>query len=281
MKNRVLLFASVFLFLVATPVLTFAESENSGSGSSNSTSTPRPTKSPEVDHILRENEGRTPQGMVKRQENSASQSARERETKERRAFEDSSRSAFLKKREDLKEELKTRIETAKKEWETKHKELIDNLKKIKDEKKVTIVENIDARIAERNTHWVQHWSEVLTRQTQLLDKIEAKAKELQGQGKDITTVTTAIAAARTAITNAQAKVDAQAGKTYHIDVTTETTLGSNVSAAVKQMQADVKTVISAIEEVRKATQSAINALKTVLGLPISSPTASPVATTQP
>jgi DNA repair exonuclease SbcCD ATPase subunit len=189
-----------------------------------------------------------------------------------------SRSALIEKRGEIRDEFKTKLEEAKQEWKDKRAALIENLKKIKDEKKVEIVENVDARLADRNAHWVEHWTNVLTRHSELLDKIQTKATELEGQGKDITSVTSAIAAARSAITTAQAKVTEQAGKTYTIPVTTEATLGANVSATVKQMQADVKSVINLIEAVRKATQAAISALKTVAGVassPVPSPTVQP------
>lgn len=149
-----------------------------------------------------------------------------------------------------------------------------NLQKIKDTRKQTVVSNISDRIANRNTLWVSHWNVVTKRLSTILDKIQARATEASTKGKDITSVTAAISSARTAIASAQSAIDAQSGRTYSIDISTEGNLGQSVKTTLSSFQSEVKSVISLLNTARKAVDAAFVALKTVVG------TEAP-ATTQP
>lgn len=161
--------------------------------------------------------------------------------------------------------IEAKLRATKTEMEKKRLELKENLKKISDTRKQTAVENIDKKIEERNSHWVTHWNNVLTRLLAVVTKIEAKSAELASNGKDVSSITTAVTKAKTDITAAQQAVLTQSGKTYTLTIGSEETLGSNVRKVVTQFHTDVKLVIELINTARKSVSDALRVMKSVAG----------------
>lgn len=178
--------------------------------------------------------------------------------------EDSSSSATTT-RTEIRQEIKDLRAENRALIASREAEFKANLQKIKDTRKQTIVSNISDRISNRNTLWVSHWNIVTKRLSTILDKIESRATEASTKGKDITSVTSAVASARTAIASAQSAIDTQSTKTYSIDLSNESNLGQSVRTTITTFQSDVKSVISQLNVARKAVQSAFVALKTVVG----------------
>lgn len=183
---------------------------------------------------------------------------------------------------DLVASREAEIKTLRDDFKTRREEVMTtfklNLQKIKDSRKQQVTENINSRITERNTRWVEHWGQVLKRLSALLDKIEVRATEASSKGKDISSVTSAISAARSAIALAQSKVDTQSTKTYTITIDTESSLGQNVKATIQSFHADVKGILGAINDARKAVDAVFKALRTVVGGLTTTPSATPVPT---
>ncbi|MBI1864072.1 hypothetical protein HYS03_02585 [Candidatus Woesebacteria bacterium] len=176
-----------------------------------------------------------------------------------------SQSAFLEKRKEIETEFKNKLET------------------IKDEHKKEVVTTIDQNISNHNQNWAQHWDEVLTRLTNILDKIKSRRDKAQAAGNDVTSVNAAIVNAESAIAAAQASINNQSTKTYSINITTDDKLGPAVSSTVQSFKTDVKSVIDAINAARRAIQDAIKALQTIKRVDEDEgvPTPSAIPTTSP
>jgi len=156
-------------------------------------------------------------------------------------------------------------ETATRSGKMNREEFRTRLSAIRDEKKKAIVERIDQRIAQINANRTGIMTRHLTKIEEILDRIEARAFEVEKTGKEISAVKTAIATARTAIATAKTTVTTQAAKTYTIDITTEDKLDSAASAArtafAKDLQAAHQTVVTA----RKSVRDVLKALANVVG----------------
>ena len=175
----------------------------------------------------------------------------------------------IEAREEFRDEKRTFMASREAEFKA-------NLQKIRDTRKQTIVSNINDRIANRNTLWISHWNAVTKRLSAILDKIQTRSDEAATKGKDISTITAAIASARTAIATAQTAINAQSGKTYTIDVTVESNLGTSVKNTISTFHSDVKNIIALLNTARKAVGTVFMSLKTIVGAE-----PSPTSTTQP
>ena len=160
----------------------------------------------------------------------------------------------------IREERKKSLEAAK----TEREQFKERLQELRDEKKREVVERIDQNIGKHNEKWVEHWNKVLSRLSEILAKVKTRTDKAAAEGQDVTAVNAAIAAADAAIAAAQSAVDAQAGKTYVIEITDEENLGENVSVIVRQFKSDTKAVHEKIQTARKAVHDAFKALKALI-----------------
>lgn len=162
------------------------------------------------------------------------------------------------KREDLKAEIEAKREEAKAEMETRREEFKAKLEALKDEKKAAVIERVDTRLAERNQKITDRLLGHLERISGVIDKMEDKLASVEGG--DTSTVDTAIATARLAITSAESAVVVQSGKTYVIELGDEDELKTTVEATVDQFRSDMDVVITAVKSARDTTQKAAQAL---------------------
>ncbi|MFZ5932548.1 MAG: hypothetical protein ACOYT7_00460 [Patescibacteria group bacterium] len=172
--------------------------------------------------------------------------------------------------EEARRERKEALERAREAREaamdaakTAREEFKERLREIRNERKRKVVERIDENIAKHNEKWVEHWNRVLSRLREILAKIQTRADKLAAVGKDVSKVNSAISAAESLIAEAQSAVDAQAGKTYVIEITDEETLGENVSRLVQDFRNDVKSVIEKVQAARKGVRDAFKELKAI------------------
>ncbi len=199
-------------------------------------------------------------------------------------------------RNDFKNMLKNiRIdkETAAKELQLRRKEAIDTYKEereqfkvkletIKDQKKKVIVEKLDAGLSERNKNWVDHWTNVLTKLSDILARIKSRADKAQAAGHDIGSVNAAIQAAEDAITSAQTAINNQASKDYVVNISTEKNLGQGVKTTLSQFKTDTKAVLEKVTAAREAVKKALLALVAVKGVDDDlGPTSTPAGTIEP
>lgn len=144
-------------------------------------------------------------------------------------------------------------------------EFRSKLSAIRDEKKKTIVERMATRIQDSNSKRTATLLRHLVKIEEILNKIEARALEIEKQGKDISAVKTAIAKARDAIAAARTAVNAQAGKTYDINITTEDKLGSAVSTTRISLARDLQSAHQSVVAARKAVRDVLKELAKVVG----------------
>lgn len=153
-------------------------------------------------------------------------------------------------RENKREEIQTRIQQAASASAQRREEFQNHLQEIRDERKQSIVENIDTRLSSVNEKWVTHWNNVLSRLSEILVKLQTRLDEYAGDA-DTTALSSAITQAQTSINTAQAAVTAQAGKTYTIDITDETTLGDDVSSTISDFHSDIQEVLDTVKAARE------------------------------
>lgn len=144
--------------------------------------------------------------------------------------------------------------------QTHRSQLEAKLKNIKDEKKKTTVEQIDQSITDLNNLMTIHYGSVLDKLSEVLKRIISRTDKAQANGKDVTSVRTAIASAQTAITSARVAVAAQVGKTYSINITTSANLKNDVGAARQTLRDDLKKAEDAVKTARDAVHQAATAL---------------------
>ncbi len=171
----------------------------------------------------------------------------------------------LKQRKALEVDFKARRQLLEDEIRRKREEFKSKIATIKDERKKQVVNNLDQNISSRNSKWVEHWNKFLVKLTEILGKIKTRTDEAAAKGKDVTLVRTAISAAEKAIADAQALVNAQSGKTYVFNISSEETLSSDVRSTVTQFKSDVQSVMTLMNTARKAVNDVYGVLKTVVG----------------
>ncbi len=146
------------------------------------------------------------------------------------------------------------------EIKTKREEFKLRLRELKDAKKQKILTRIDEKIAQINKNQTSAMLKRLERMAAILDRIEDPAGS----------------AARTAILEARAAVEAQSAKDYTITITSEAALKINAGQTVSQLQADLKAVR---EKVEAAKQKVVKAVQVWQSLKLTE-TASPSAIIQ-
>lgn len=164
------------------------------------------------------------------------------------------------KREALKKEVEAKRETLKTQVETKREQLKERLKVVRDEKKKETVEKLDRRLDEINQNRTDHYLNVLEKLNEAVERIVSRTDKAAARGLDVTSVRTAIDAAKAAIASAEAVAKAQAGKTYTISVTTEVELRAAVKAAHDALKEDLRKVHEAVKAAHDAVRKAAVAL---------------------
>ncbi len=201
--------------------------------------------------------------------------------------------SITKGADDLKLENKKSTDSAKKEdseneFEAKRTELRqafqEKLKIVRDEKKKTRVERLEAQMNEINKKRTDEMLKNLNKMQALLARIEEIAKELLdkfGVKINLTNYTAASKNAASAIAAAQAAVQAQANKIYTPNIVSEAALRVTVGQNVSQLQADLRAVREKVLAAKKALIDVYLALAKArnAAIPVT-PTASPSGTTQ-
>lgn len=147
-------------------------------------------------------------------------------------------------REMRKEAIKDRL-TSTQSAEVRRMEFKDRLSEIKDERKRLIVQNVSLRFTNVKNKWVEHWNKILDRLGAVLDKIETEFGSND-----------ATAEAQTAISEAQALVDALSDKEYDIVFEEETTLKTDMQSLVSEFKNDLKTTKEAVKNAKGKVQEA-------------------------
>ena len=158
--------------------------------------------------------------------------------------------------------------TALSAWEAKRASFSASLKAIKDEKKKTLLETIQNRLAEINKNQTALLMRKLKRLNIGVEEMQKLAQAYEKEGKDLSAVTTSLSTANQAIADAISSVTTQAGKTYVISITSETNAKNDVGKVRVQLSSDLKKVRDAVANARKKVGEALKALKNATGKPV-------------
>ena len=165
---------------------------------------------------------------------------------------------------EMRDDFKTRMDAEKAELQgeiqDKREALRAQLQKVKDERRREVVERIDVRLDELNARMLDHFSNVLDRLEDVLERIASRADKAEGRGLDVSTVRTAITDALSSITSARTAVQVQAGKTCIVTVTTENNLRVDVGKARKCLHDNLTVVREAVKAAKEAVRKAATTL---------------------
>ena len=174
------------------------------------------------------------------------------ETKNRR---EEVKSSISEMRENFRANVQQKREELKNLIEEKRVALKEQLRKVKDERKKQVVERVDAGLDELNGRMLNHFSGVLDKLEDVLERITSRADKAEQRGLDVATVRTAISEALRVIESSRTAIQEQTGKTYAITITSENNLRVDVGKARKALHDDLvkvrETVKAAHDAVRR------------------------------
>lgn len=193
-----------------------------------------------------------------------------------------------KKRDELKtkrEEGIKKIESIRAETKNKVQEkreaLKEDLKKIKNEKKIERIVNIDGKLEKINEERTSSFLINLDKMDSTLGKITARMEGAKAEGKDVSSVSQAVDSAKVAITSSRSAVEVQAAKVYKITVSTENNLKTDVGESVKGLQNDLNQVRETVKTAHESVKKAAVLLGQILGASVSSTSVSSASSSVP
>lgn len=152
-----------------------------------------------------------------------------------KSLQEQKQAAILK----IKENAKISIKAKQDEFRTK-------LQTLKDVRKKTILENVNAKLGNVNEKNTNRFSELLTKLQALLDKAKLTATD--------TKTIAVLDAAQIAIDMSKTAVADQAANEYVIQITDETALKANANMAISQLKKDLASVHKLVIDAKRAVQ---------------------------
>ena len=141
-----------------------------------------------------------------------------------------------------------------------------DLKKIKDKKKVQVVENTDKKLEKINDDRTDHLLDVIGNLENSLAKINVRISAAEVKGVDVSSAKKAAIDAAQAIVAARTAVEEQAAKVYKMTITDENKLKSDVGNTIKKLQDDLKQVRVIVQSAHDAVRKTAVAIANALGL---------------
>ncbi len=162
------------------------------------------------------------------------------------------RDDMKQKVEELKETMEKKRLEARENFQGQRDEFKQELQTIKDERKKTVIENIDTHINELNVQHTQRLEEVLSKVSNILDRLEVKTASMEAEGKDTAEVKKSIASARALIGSSAEAITTQAGKEYVIDISDPAKIREEVQKTVAIFKSDITSVHEKVKAARLA-----------------------------
>lgn len=169
----------------------------------------------------------------------------------RTATREATREAVTQKRTELRADLEAERKKAQAANQKDRAAFQKKLQEISDEKKQEIVEDLDDRITKQNERLTDRLLDRLTKISDVLDRLDSAAAELE----DAENLVEAVSEARTAIDAAEKAIADQAGKDYVFAIDDEETVGEVVRKAVQDFRADMKKAIDLVKGAHEATRN--------------------------
>lgn len=138
----------------------------------------------------------------------------------------------------------------------REQQLKERLTKIRDKKKVAIIERSNTYLKRINLQKTQQTQKSLDRMSDILTRLKKRVEE-KGAGKDITEAQKAINEAEAKIKSAKDLVTAQAAKEYTPTISDETKMKEEMKTIQETIRADMETLKKSVTEAKQALQRAI------------------------
>ena len=135
-----------------------------------------------------------------------------------------------------------------------------DLERFRDERKRQIVLRLANGLEEVNRRMIERFTENIDHIEDVLERVSSRADKAAAHGVDIAAVRSAIVSAESAIAAARAAITVQAGKTYPVNLTDESTARADVAAAKQALESDLKAVRALVQTARDAVHAAAVAL---------------------
>lgn len=150
---------------------------------------------------------------------------------------------------------KDKIEAVQEKVETRNELRQEKVEETREQ----MTERLQTRFRNLNQKWSDHWSNVLDRLTAILEKIETKASEYDG---DKTALNEAIANAKTAISAAQTAVDDLSDNDYTVELDSEDeNFGQQLRTQIQTYREDTKAVWELVRTARESVHEAFQQLR--------------------
>ncbi|MBI2036672.1 hypothetical protein HYT17_03515 [Candidatus Microgenomates bacterium] len=169
------------------------------------------------------------------------------------------------KRQELIENKQVRQEEKKQRIASKTAELKARLAEFRDKKKTALVEKINNSLNTVNDRQTAAMQKHLEKMEELLTKLEERVNNKAAEGKDTSSASAALASSATSIALAKSAVEAQAGKDYTIQVSSESAVRTDAKAARDALHADLKQVRQLVVAAKQSLANAIAVAAKTLG----------------
>lgn len=183
-----------------------------------------------------------------------------------------------RQREEFKQAVEVKREEVKREIGTLRGELQNRIKMLKDARKEQVVMKIYDGVNALNGRMTDHFLSVLNQIDRVLSGVQSRADKAAANGREVSAVRSAIAAAEGAIASARTAVQTQAAKVYAVTVNASSTVRSDVGVARQALHADLTAVRELVKGARDAVRQAAVALAQI---PRVDEETSPAATSTP
>jgi hypothetical protein len=149
----------------------------------------------------------------------------------------------------------------------KAKEVFDTrVAKLRNREKEALLTNLVNKLAVLNEKWINYKTGVIARLSRILEKMDARAVQVETTGGEISDYEKASSLAGEKIENAQMLLQEQAGRVYVPEITTEDALGDVISKVTVQFRNDSKKSHEAVNSAREAVVAAFDLLKQSMAL---------------
>jgi hypothetical protein len=138
------------------------------------------------------------------------------------------------------------------------------ISELKDEGKQKIAKNLTSQINRANNLRTGRYLSLLDRLASIVDKIETRSKTAEAQGKDISNITSEIAAIRVKLHDAVDKVTTQQNKTYTVNTSSDKPLATDFRTLHKQMKSDLTGLQDEIKGIRQDVVTLYKDLQTAV-----------------
>lgn len=157
----------------------------------------------------------------------------------------------------------------------------ERLAHIRDKVKQRLAQRLSAQFDHVNKVWTDHFTKELDRYDAVLQKIQDRANRAALHGKDVAATNAAVQTAKAAIASARAAVQAQAAKSYTLDLSpanTSTATSTDDGQVMQEFRAAFQALHTQLfhdlfalrdgpmKDAHKAAQNALQTLKQIAGI---------------